>query len=237
MAPRHVGGVRVECLVASFHCHARLHAWDVHFLRYPHHRGVYRGRDSGIARCVFSLASVADMAWQHWYRQRCPRGVRRGNALHRRCRNGRTRYGPDGPRDRDGEVTKIVKAIIGLAHNLGLSITAEGVETMEQLAFLREQGTDQLQGFLLGQPMDSATISELHAARVRSMLIDPEPVRTPLGFAGQRARDMASFSFAPDGSCPAIEATAICGGSRGRNTHKTGKGHDHSLSGAGQRLA
>ncbi len=114
--------------------------------------------------------------------------------------------------DRDGEVTKIVKAIIGLAHNLGLSITAEGVETMEQLAFLREQGTDQLQGFLLGQPMDSATISELHAARVRSMLIDPEPVRTPLGFAGQRARDMASFSFAPDGSCPAIEATAIYGG-------------------------
>jgi EAL domain-containing protein (putative c-di-GMP-specific phosphodiesterase class I) len=47
----------------------------------------------------------------------------------------------------------IANAIIGLGHNLGLSVLAEGVETEEQLAFLRAAGCDRIQGFLLSRPL------------------------------------------------------------------------------------
>ena len=47
----------------------------------------------------------------------------------------------------------LVKAIVGLAHGLNLTATAEGVETENELAVLRKLGCDRLQGFLLGRPM------------------------------------------------------------------------------------
>ena len=45
----------------------------------------------------------------------------------------------------------IVEAIIVMAHTLGLSVVAEGVETKAQLAFLRQRGCDRGQGFFIGQ--------------------------------------------------------------------------------------
>ncbi len=50
------------------------------------------------------------------------------------------------------EAGTIVRAIIGLGHNLAVSIVAEGIETPRQLAILREWGCDYVQGFLLGRP-------------------------------------------------------------------------------------
>lgn len=47
----------------------------------------------------------------------------------------------------------IVLAVIEIARNLGIQAIAEGVETREQLAFLRENGCDLVQGYLLGRPM------------------------------------------------------------------------------------
>ena len=59
----------------------------------------------------------------------------------------------------------IVRAIIVMAHTLGLRVVGEGVETTGQLAVLRELGCDQAQGYLLSKPQDASTITEflLHA--------------------------------------------------------------------------
>ena len=54
----------------------------------------------------------------------------------------------------------IVKAIVDLAHGLGLSATAEGVENAETLELLRELGCDEAQGFLIAPPMAGTALIE-----------------------------------------------------------------------------
>jgi diguanylate cyclase (GGDEF)-like protein len=50
------------------------------------------------------------------------------------------------------QAAKLVNAIIGLGKALGLSIIAEGVETVDQLTLLRDLGCDQVQGYHIGRP-------------------------------------------------------------------------------------
>lgn len=50
----------------------------------------------------------------------------------------------------------ITQAIITLSRSLGLKVVAEGVETHEQLAFLREQACDEAQGYLISKPVPEA---------------------------------------------------------------------------------
>ncbi|MCP5370967.1 MAG: EAL domain-containing response regulator [Hyphomicrobiales bacterium] len=50
------------------------------------------------------------------------------------------------------EARTIIRTIVDLAHNLGLTVCAEGVETRDVLEFLRAEGCDRVQGYLLGRP-------------------------------------------------------------------------------------
>lgn len=54
---------------------------------------------------------------------------------------------------RDSEGTAIVRSIIAMAGNLGLDVTAEGVETAAQATFLRDEGCHDLQGYAFARPM------------------------------------------------------------------------------------
>ena len=53
----------------------------------------------------------------------------------------------------------LVKAIISMARTLGLKTIAEGVETQEQLDFLRAEGCKEVQGYFLGRPMPAEQLS------------------------------------------------------------------------------
>ncbi len=59
-----------------------------------------------------------------------------------------------------GEAASIVRAIIDMAHNLSFTVIAEGVETTEQMAFLRRHGCDLGQGYLFDRPMPAARLAE-----------------------------------------------------------------------------
>jgi EAL domain-containing protein (putative c-di-GMP-specific phosphodiesterase class I) len=57
------------------------------------------------------------------------------------------------------ESRAIVGALIGLAGELGVGVTAEGVETHDQLARLRASGCEEAQGFLISRPQTAAGIA------------------------------------------------------------------------------
>jgi EAL domain-containing protein (putative c-di-GMP-specific phosphodiesterase class I) len=58
----------------------------------------------------------------------------------------------------------LVAAIIRMGHALGLEVTAEGVETAEQLTYLREQGCDRAQGWLFSPPVVAAELPKVFGA-------------------------------------------------------------------------
>lgn len=66
-------------------------------------------------------------------------------------------------RGRGGEA--LIHAVISIAHNLGMSVVVEGIETRKELTFARSVGADEIQGYLLGRPgPDPYAVIEKHVA-------------------------------------------------------------------------
>jgi len=69
--------------------------------------------------------------------------------------------------DSDTDDRAIVKATIDMAHAIGLTVVAEGVETSEQEEYLRAFGCDHAQGYLYARPQPAPAITEVLAAASR----------------------------------------------------------------------
>jgi diguanylate cyclase (GGDEF)-like protein/PAS domain S-box-containing protein len=67
---------------------------------------------------------------------------------------------------REGDSMEIVQTIVTLAHNLGMDVVAEGVETELQLTLLRQFGCDYGQGYLFSRPVP---VTEVHALLLKEL--------------------------------------------------------------------
>jgi diguanylate cyclase (GGDEF)-like protein/PAS domain S-box-containing protein len=89
----------------------------------------------------------------------------------------------------DGENSSIVTTIISLAHNLGLDVVAEGVETAEQFRQLEKLGCEYVQGYYFAKPMPKAKMEEFLEAVERDarpwkpLSIPKRPRSLPAGAA------------------------------------------------------
>lgn len=95
----------------------------------------------------------------------------------------------------DAEDAAIVRSLISMAHNLGLEVIAEGVETPEQAAFLLNENCEEAQGYLYGKPL----AAQAFEAYLRTQRLDgreaplqtfspSQPVRRPTLPASRRRR-------------------------------------------------
>jgi EAL domain-containing protein (putative c-di-GMP-specific phosphodiesterase class I) len=69
---------------------------------------------------------------------------------------------------KEGNSLAIIRAVTGLSTSLGMTTTAEGVETVEQLERVRSEGCNEIQGFLISQPRPAQEIAAFLADRRRS---------------------------------------------------------------------
>jgi len=78
----------------------------------------------------------------------------------------------------DPAADPIVRAVVSLAHGLGIDVVAEGIETDEQLAQVRAAGCDRAQGYRFARPMPPEELAGL---------LGKGPARRPIG-RGRRSR-------------------------------------------------
>ncbi|HET7267101.1 MAG TPA: bifunctional diguanylate cyclase/phosphodiesterase [Oleiagrimonas sp.] len=69
----------------------------------------------------------------------------------------------------------IVRATLEMAHTLGRKVVAEGVETEQHHAFLRELGCDELQGYLFCRPLSPVSFDNMLAERARAFAAGTDP--------------------------------------------------------------
>jgi EAL domain-containing protein (putative c-di-GMP-specific phosphodiesterase class I) len=101
----------------------------------------------------------------------------------------------------------VLRGLIGLAHNLGLAVTAEGVESHEQLQFLRDEGCDSIQGFVASKPIDAKSFSQLLRADITlaELKHDADFKGLILGPNGRPANRPAQVDGPKDSPSPIVE--------------------------------
>ncbi len=87
---------------------------------------------------------------------------------------------------RDSEDQAIAQAIISMGKALGMTVVAEGVETIEQETFLREHACDETQGFLFSKAVPPAQLAEL--LRAPPLLVSPPLQPEPATSSKARVR-------------------------------------------------
>jgi len=84
------------------------------------------------------------------------------------------------------DTLKIVRAIVMLARSLGMTTTAEGVETKEQLDAVRFEGCDEVQGYLIAKPIPADDIERLYLPSAKATHASGTSQK------GQKSRKLAS---------------------------------------------
>ncbi|HWI11081.1 MAG TPA: EAL domain-containing protein [Burkholderiaceae bacterium] len=84
----------------------------------------------------------------------------------------------------DKGAARMVAALVAMAHELQMEVVAEGVETVEQLALVREFGCETAQGFLLGRPLEAQRFAALAGTR--------EPARVDENFRPNLVQDCSA---------------------------------------------
>ena len=82
----------------------------------------------------------------------------------------------------DAEDAAIVRSLISMAHNLGLGVIAEGVETADQAAFLRNENCEEAQGYLYAKPL----AAEAFEAYLRTHRLDGRELPLEMRFSPAR---------------------------------------------------
>lgn len=109
----------------------------------------------------------------------------------------------------DADDAAIVDAIIAMAHSLDLNVIAEGVETREQLEFLRQRHCQQAQGYYFSRPLDP---QQFEAFLAQGMPLEDMSVSTPdAGITGSGTPYIVEEAARPEppASCPAPASPAI----------------------------
>jgi PAS domain S-box-containing protein len=101
------------------------------------------------------------------------------------------------------ESRKIVAAIVGLGHSLGLTTVAEGVETEEQAEILQWLGCEHGQGWLYGRPTTADTIPGIVAAPARAVSLQSSKQNEGLAVSSMEALSQlqAIYDSSPVGMC------------------------------------
>jgi EAL domain-containing protein (putative c-di-GMP-specific phosphodiesterase class I) len=75
----------------------------------------------------------------------------------------------------DRNRAEILQAVVALAHNLGMSVVVEGVETQEQLAHIRDLHCEEGQGYFICRPLDRDHAGDYLSRRLRPPLAVTRP--------------------------------------------------------------